>query len=140
MTTFGDELFAVLPELRAMAESMMVATCRITRLPDELGEMDPVTLQYPELTPEVIYEGKCRVQDRRDRDASDDAGEREQRIGGRELQLPIVGTETVSVNDVVSILTNPEDGALVDRVFTVNGRHEKTHATARRLPIVEVTG
>lgn len=139
MTSFGDELLDVLPELRAMAESMMAATCRITRLSDDLGEMDPVTLQYPDPTPEVIYEGKCRVQDRRDRDASDEAGERSQRVGGRELQLPIAGTEDVAVNDIVTILTNPEDEALDDRVFTIDGRHEKTHATARRLPIVEVT-
>ena len=38
------------------------------------------------------------------------------------------------------ILTNPLDDSLVDRVFTVIGRYEKTHATARRLRVVEVTG
>ena len=140
MSTLGDELLGVLPELRAMAESMMTATCRITRLSDDRGEMDADTLQYVEPTPEVIYEGKCRVQDRRDRDASDDAGERRQHLSGRELQLPVAGTEDVAVRDVVTILTNPEDGALVDREFTVDGRHEKSHATARRLPIVAVSG
>jgi hypothetical protein len=140
VTAFGDELLGVLPELRQMAESLMTATCRITRLPDERGTMDPDTLQYAEQDAELIYEGKCRVQDRRDGDASEDAGERRQHLSGRELQLPVAGTEDVSVRDIVTILTNPEDEALVDREFTVDGRHEKSHATARRLPIVAVSG
>jgi hypothetical protein len=140
VSLFGDELQAVLLELRQMAEARMTATCLVERIVGGRGEMDPETLRYAAVNTEIIYEGKCRIQDRRDRDVSDDAGERDQRLGARSLHLPIEGSADVSVRDIVTIVANPDDEGMTGRVFTIDGRHEKSQATARRLPIVEVTG
>jgi hypothetical protein len=137
---FADFIAQKLRQDRQMAEARMTASCTIERVVGGLGDMDPETLRYGSAGMELIYEGKCRVQDRRDRDGADGAGERDQRIGGRSLHLPINGSAGVSVRDIVTILANPDDEALTGRVFTIDGRHEKSQATARRLPIVEVTG
>lgn len=130
----------VLARARRAAEDGFDSTCRITRPTGERGPIDPETLKYPEPPRETIYEGPCRVQDRRDLAQTATAGEREVTIAGVELQLPIDGTENVALRDDVQMLTNPSDPAVVGRHYSIAGRHEKTHASARRLPVVEVIG
>ena len=128
---------------RELAESLMTATCIITADgAGEPGEMDPETGQYPDIARVTIYEGKCRVQIPSDRSSTREgsAGDREVVTQEPELQLPVDGTELVATGHQAKILTNPRDEALVDRVFTVLGRHEKSQATARRLRVIEVTG
>jgi len=130
-------------EGRALAESLMTDSCIITKDGDgEPGEMAPDTGQYPDIARVTVYEGKCRVQIRGDRIGSSetDAGDREVTTQEPEVQLPVAGTEDVSVDQQVKILTAVHDSALVDRVFTIVGRHEKSQATARRLRVIEVTG
>lgn len=143
MDAFGARREAVLARGRAAAEALFDATCKITRLSADRGAMDPVTLKYAAQTGETIYEGACKLQDASDRPAGDapqDAGQRAQRTGTTRLDLPVLASGEVAVNDVVKILANDPDPSVVGRVYTVAGRHDKTHATARRLPIVEVTG
>ncbi|MDR6117269.1 hypothetical protein QE370_000453 [Aeromicrobium sp. SORGH_AS981] len=134
------DLSAELAEGRATAAALLASTCKITRASSERGPLNPDTLKYDELAPQLVYEGPCRVQIARDSDRSDEVGDRTARIGDRELQLPVDGTGSVSTGDVVTILTNPADRALVGRVYTVTSRHEKTHAITRRLAVQEVTG
>lgn len=138
---FAAAIDQTVAEGRAFAEALMVATCRIT----EDGAGDPVfndtTGQYDEPDRVTVYEGKCRIQVRGDRASHEaEAGDREVVTQEPELQLPVAGTEGVAVNHQVEILTNPRDESLVDRVFTVTSRHEKTHATARRLRVTEAVG
>lgn len=135
---------AEMAQFRVDAEAGMLDTCIITR-PDpdaEPGVMDPDTMQYPEAEPLTVYEGKCRVQIKAIvAGASDtDVGDREVTAQEFELQIPVTGTEVVAVRDTVTIVTAALDDSLTERVFTIKARHEKTHATARRLRIEEVTG
>lgn len=131
----------VLARGRRAAESLMVDTCTIKR-PDpeaEPGQMDPDTMQYPATDLITVYTGPCRVQVRAVTATPKDVTVGE-RVGGEqtsELQLPVVGSEDVAVNDVVTIVTAANDASMVGRTYTVTGRHEKTHATARRLALTE---
>lgn len=138
----GDDIAWALPELRAQAESNMTSLCTITRPSTDKGEMNPVTRKYDNL-PGVttIYTGKCRVQIKSVVAATSDsnAGERLAGVQQFELQIPVSGTDEVSTNDVVEILSSPLDSSLEGRKFTVSGRHEKSQATARRLPLRAVT-
>ena len=129
-------------EGRALAEALMTSTCIITKDGDGEPEFDNGTGQYEDPDRVTVYEGKCRVQVRGDRTGSSEfeTGDREVSTHEPELQLPIAGTGAVSVDQQAKILTNPLDDSLVDRVFTIVGRLEKTHATMRRLRVVEVTG
>jgi hypothetical protein len=128
---------------RALIEALMLETCTITREdPDaEPGEMDPVTGVYPEPARITVYAGKCRMQIKSvvASAKNSDGGERNAIVQQSELQLPIAGTDGVAVNDVAELLTSVNDPALVGRVFTVTALHQKSQATARRLPVVEVT-
>lgn len=127
---------------RAAAERGMDATCLITA--DGVGDpvFDDETGQYTDPARATIYEGVCRIQI-----PSIIAGEKVLSAGERatttqeaELQLPVGGTDGVAIDHRVEILTSPLDVSLVGRVFTVTARHEKSHATARRLRVRDVTG
>ena len=140
----ADDIAAVLPGVRAEAESLMTDTCTITREDPNAPEPepDPVTLVIPPKARITVYSGKCRVQIKSIIASStdSDAGERATVTQEFEWQGPVVGTETVAVNDVIQMVTAPNDTALVDRKFTVTARFEKTHATSRRLRVIETTG
>jgi hypothetical protein len=128
---------------RRAAEKLMTATCTITRVdPDATrGEMDPDTLKYPEAARLTVYEGPCRIQIQSviggasDTDAGDRAGTAQQ----SELQLPVLASANVAITDIAVIDSEPNDPALVGRTFTITALHQKSHATARRLPVTEVT-
>lgn len=128
---------------RRAAEDGMTDTCVITR-PDPDGapaEMDPETGQYPESARLTVYEGKCRVQIASVMgDASTvNAGERDGTTQGSVLQLPVLESTDVAADDVVMMTAVTHDPSLVDRQFTITGRHGKSQATARRLRVIEVT-
>lgn len=139
----GDDIAWALPKLRDHAESLMLDRCTITRLDpnSEPGEMDPETGQYPESARTEVYAGKCRVQANSVIASASDsnAGERPGTTQELELQIPIVGTETVSVGDVVEVTAAVMDSALQGRVYTITAPHEKSQASARRLRIERVT-
>lgn len=146
-TNFSQAIDEVLAQGRALAESLMIDSCRITR-EAKVGDpgyvapvMDTNTMQYPTQGRVTMYEGPCRVQV-----ASTavgigfteyQAGEREITAVQPEIQVPVVGTENVTVDHVAEILTAAHDAALVGRKFTVVARHEKTHANYRRLRVWE---
>lgn len=139
----GDDIAWALPELRRQAESLMHDSCTITRLdPDaEPGEMNPETGQYPEPARITVYEGKCRIQAKSVVASGTDssAGERTGTTQELELQIPVVGTENVAVDDVVEVTVAVMDTSLQGRTYTITAPHEKSQATARRLRIERVT-
>lgn len=137
----GDDIAWALPEFRRQTESLMLDLCTITR-PDPdapAPQMDPETGQYPEPERITVYEGKCRIQIKSSAVSDVNAGERPGTTQEIEWQGPVVGTESIAVDDVVVMTSVAMDSALEGRTFTVAGRHEKSQATARRLRLIEVT-
>lgn len=133
--TLRSDITAALPGLRAHAESLMVSTCTITRggtdvWNEETGAYDS--------TAETVYTGPCRVRFPstvvRETDAQNQFAVEQEPV----LSLPVVGSELVTVDDVVTITANPFDTAMVGLTLRIAGVHTQTQATARRFP-VEVT-
>lgn len=133
---------ADMAEFRAMAESMMVDACTITRAGEGKGDFNEGTGQYDPPDRIEIYTGKCRLQVTSiiAGSSKSDAGERQTIVQAAEIQLPIAGTEVVSVHDVAEITASAHDSAHVGRKLTVVALHAKTHASSRRLRVQEVTG
>lgn len=120
----------------------MVDSCVITRPGVGAKTFNDTTGQYTGPADVTVYTGKCRTQVTGiiANSSSPQAGERELFIQGSEFQLPIEGTDGVSVRDIIIITDCLYDDSLTGRAFTVIARHEKTHATARRIRVEEVTG
>lgn len=127
---------------RAIAEGGMVDTCTITRPGVGVRTFNSTTGQYTNPAAVTVYTGKCRTQVTGiiANSSTPQAGERELFVQGAEFQIPVVGTEGVSIRDTITINTCHNDASLVGRKFTVIARHEKTHGTARRLRVEEVMG
>lgn len=150
------EILATVAEGRAEMESLMLATCRITRaakLGDaeyvDVSTIDEETGQYPEQGRVTVYgpdvptgsDGKCRIQVKADINSNvveTTAGEREWTYLTMTLQLPIEGSEDVRPDHICEILTSPEDESLVGRLMNVQGMYHKSQATHRRFRIREV--
>lgn len=133
---------ADMAEFRAMAESLMVDTCTITRAGVGKGEFNSETGQYDLPARIEIYSGKCRLQVTSiiAGSSKSDAGERQTIVQAAEIQLPVAGTESVSIDDVAEMTSTAFDAAHVGRKLTVAALHAKTHATSRRLRVQEVIG
>lgn len=140
----ADDIAWAMPQFRAEAEANMRDTCTITRPDPEAirGPMDDETGEYPPLARLTVYSGKCRIQVTSiiANSSTSTAGERTAAIQGSELQLPILDTGAVAINDVAHIDTCELDPDLAGREFTISARHEKSQATSRRLRVIEVTG
>lgn len=130
-------LTAVLTRARTLAESNMADTCSIRRA---TGQTTNTLTGQVTTTWTPLYTGKCRVQQSSlgASSGSADVGEAAIRLVAFELQLPMTVTG-LAEGDQITITASPLDEDLVDRVFTVVGLAHKTHATARRVQIQEVT-
>ncbi len=138
----SDPFGAALAPLRTFAARMMVDTCTITRPdPDAPAPVMNEDMTYPPRARITVYTGPCRIQVKSVIASSNakEAGDRAVTTQEFEWQGPVDGTEDVTVNDVIHMDTAANDASLVDREFTVKARHEKTHATTRRLRVVEGT-
>ncbi|MEU4399777.1 DUF6093 family protein [Micromonospora orduensis] len=126
---------AVLVRGRAAAEALMVDACVIRR--DAGTTYDPDT-GYPTESTSEVYVGKCRVQQQSASAGDRDVGEAALLLLRLEVQLPmsVVG---VRVDDVVEVTASVHDPDLPGRRFRVRELAHKTHATARRLGVEEVT-
>lgn len=120
---------------RRAAEALMVDTCVITYITststDDLTGL--VTDQRA-----TRYTGPCRIQAPAAQGQRDDVGEVTVTVLRLQLQLPTVGSEAVDRGDQV-VVTASVDPALLGRTWVVRDLAHKTHATARRMTIEEVT-
>jgi hypothetical protein len=107
----GDFVGALLPELRTGVVGVGSAT--------------------------TVYSGKCRLQSRDVQPGTTAAGDTEWSLLAYILQVPIA-VVGVRIGDAVSV-TSTLDGDITARAFTVTGVLHKTHLTARRLALEEVS-
>lgn len=127
---------AALARARAFAEQGMVDTCVITRSTATFTNPDTAEQAYETTT---IYTGRCRIQQRTSADARPaDVGEAHDLMLRLELQIPMTVTG-VQVADSVTVTASAHDPDLAGRTFRIRELAHKTHATARRIGIEEVT-
>ena len=87
----------------------------------------------------TVYTGACRFQAASANWAGpSDVAEAALRLASFELQLPVVGSEGLEIDDLVTCVTCLNDVDLVGRTFTITGASRKSHATTRKLPLLEV--
>ncbi len=86
-----------------------------------------------------VYTGRCRVQQKGIQGQDADVGEAALVLLRLEVQVPVVGTEGLMVDDRVTVTASAHDPDLVGRAFTIRDLAHKTHATARRVQVQEVT-
>lgn len=127
---------SVLARAQAFAAGGFVDSCTITRVTGHTTDPD-TGVQTP--TEATIYTGPCRVQQQAAANARPaDVGEDYQLLLRLEVQLPATVTG-VEVADTVTITAAAHDADLVDRVFRVRELAHKTHLSARRIGVEEVT-
>jgi hypothetical protein len=123
---------------RAAAQAGFIDTCTIERPGAEVTSQVDGTVSTP-MTP--IYEGVCRVQQAAAPWAGPaTAGQAAIGLSALEIQLPVVGSEGITKDDVVTVTACTFDTDLVGKKFTVQGAHHATHKTTRRLPLMEILG
>jgi hypothetical protein len=113
--------------------------------------VDAVTVQHqtgentdPEtgvVTPDydTVYTGKAKIQQSAPATNPADVGEAAVFVGQLTLHLPVSVT-TVHPDDLVTVTASVLDPDLVGRTFRLRGPAHKSYLTARRFPMVEVTG
>ncbi len=126
---------SVLARARAAAEAGMVDTCLIERL----AESTDLDTGKVTVTPTLLYNGRCRVQQRQAQARAEDAGEAYLLMLRLELQLPMTGTSELRPGDRVTVTESANDPDLVPRVFYVRDLAHKTDASSRRVQIEERT-
>lgn len=111
-------------------------TCIIERVSGE--SLNPVTGKLTK-TWATVYSGACRVQAASANWAGPaDVAQAALRLASSELQVPVVGSEGLRIDDRVTVLTCLNDADLVGRKFTLTGESRKSHATTRKLPLLEI--
>jgi hypothetical protein len=119
---------------RAFAETLMVDTCTITRRTGETtgagGVITPTTSS--------VYSGKCRLQVRQETGAGMNVGEAFIIVQRLELQIPMTAPELFE-GDRVVMTASVLDPQLVGRQYVVRDVVHKSHLTARRVTVLEVT-
>ena len=136
--SFGDDIAAALPELRAHAESLMTDTIRLERFTGSAP--DPVTLEMVD-TYAAVYEGKGRVQRSGQLSPHESvAGEIEFGVNALMVQLPL-SASGIKKGDRVTVVAvgSVSDPDMAGLVATVQANLTKTHATKRTLVCEEVT-
>lgn len=125
----------VLARGRAFLFAALVDTCRIERV---TGESTNQTTGVVTKTWATVYQGPCRIQaPTANRAGPANIAEATVRLPPAELQLPVVGTENVTFDQRVTVLTCVNDTEMVNRVYFVAGISHKSHATTRKLPLTE---
>jgi hypothetical protein len=114
----------------------LVDTCIIER---ESGDATNLNNGVVTKTYTTVYSGACRIQAASANWAGpSEVAEAALRLASSELQLPVEGSEDLHIDDRVTILTCLNDADLVGRMFTLTGESRKSHASTRKLPLLEV--
>lgn len=134
----------VLAAGRARVAQRFVDTCTIRRV---TGVDTNLITGVPTKTKVIVYDGgpanpgrggPCRIQQAAAPWAGPaTVGQAAIRLAALELQLPVVGSEHLAVDDEVTIDTCAHDTELVGRVFVIVGLHHASEKTTRRLPLQE---
>ena len=144
--SLGAELAAELPELRALAESLMLDTARV----DEITGVttDPLTgaststyatVYGPDIAPlPGKRSGMCKVQGLDPQEANPEAGGATLTVQRYAIHVP-VGAFVPKVGHVVTITATALDPNLVGHQYRVVALLHKTLATAYRLSVEEVS-
>lgn len=120
---------------RLAAEALMVDACTIKRV-TSFSTNDTTGVVTP--TYSTIYSGKCRVQQTVPVSRPHDVGQAAVWLQRLELQVPMSVTG-ISSDDLVTITASVLDADLVGRIFHVRELGHKSHMTARRVQIEEIT-
>lgn len=130
---------------RQKALELMLDSCTVKHLTGSSTDQDTgvVTPTYS-----TVYSGTgpggggpCKVQQSSPATAPTDLGEAAVFVGQLTLHLPVTaGTAAVAPDDLVTITACALDSSLVGKTFRLRGPAHKSFATARRFPMVEVTG
>lgn len=126
---------SVLARGRTFLLGGLIDTCLIERVTSEQTDQrdGTVTKQYA-----PVYQGSCRIQAATANWAGPaEVGQAAIRLAAAELQLPVVGTEGIAIDDRVTVLTCTHDVEMVGRRYSVTGLSHKSHATTRKLPLQE---
>ena len=128
----------LLESRRAVAEELMVDTCRIDRGGGLATDPDTgaVTPSYT-----AAYTGKCKVQAAGGVSSvsTPDAGEHSWAVQQLQVHVP-VSAGPFFPDDIVTMLASAHSPHLVGRSFRVPGLAAKWWATAQRLIVEEVVG
>lgn len=120
---------------RIAAETLMVDACTIRRATGTASS-DVTGAVTPTYT--TLYAGKCRVQQTVPVSKPAEVGQAAIWLQRLQLQLPMAVTGIQS-DDLVTVTASALDAELASRTFRVRELGHKTHMTARRLQIEEVT-
>lgn len=125
---FSAFLIEKLAQERAYAEARMRATCRITRpgatVTDDNGDTS---------TPSTfVYEGKCQLVDFNAHPSTPDVGGASVVVNQPRVLLP-VSAAVNQPNDLVEILTDPDNPGLIGLVVVVNAIRRKAQEKSRHL-------
>ncbi|MFE5309704.1 DUF6093 family protein [Isoptericola sp. NPDC056605] len=121
---------------REIAEELMPDACRITRGADVVAT-DPVTGAVT-TTPNVVYEGECRVQSWAAQESTPEAATAVFTVERYTVSVPVAKTAAgyqPMVGDDVTITASENDPHLVGRTFQVMAPLNKSRATAYRLAV-----
>jgi hypothetical protein len=137
------DVLAILPVLRAQAESMMLDTCTIDRpggtmTDPETGVVTPASTRiYP--TPAQIAAGnpgKCKVQSKDSSVATPDAAGALFVVVSRQVHIPANAAD-VEDGDVVTMTASLLNSFTVGKQYRVEGFTPDSFDTAARLPVKE---
>lgn len=134
----GTELGGVLPELRGMAESLMLDECIAGVLGAAVTDPDTGEVTTP-LTPLYGTEAapaRCKVQTYEAQESRPEVGESPRTVQRYSVHIP-VGSYAPAVGHVIEIVTAAMDPNLAGRRYRVVALLHKTLATAYRLAVEE---
>lgn len=120
---------------RAAAEALMVDEVLVERRTGETTDPDT-----GRITPtwETVYSGKCKVAQAAASGSPQNVGEATVVASELVLHLPISATG-VTTDDRATVTTSTLDPDLAGKKFTIRAPMHKTYATARRLPLQELS-
>lgn len=128
---------AFVARARGFAEEQFTDTCRIY-IPGSVGPIDETTGQQTPGADADLYTGPCKVQVAQPQPEVPTAGAYRFTLGALVVSVPI-STVGVKPKHRVQVTACEFDPDLVGRKFVVTAVLRKSHATARRLQVEEVT-